>query len=102
MRSFVQTAYTDFVSSRAHVIAASVQRTRYGRQLMLGADARCCSMSFPRFLMFAAIRPTVLDAELEDKSVPRCSVPKAVSKGCTRNTCHAVLGRRAAPGSYSM
>jgi hypothetical protein len=26
VRSFVQTAYTDFVSSRAHAIAASVQR----------------------------------------------------------------------------
>jgi hypothetical protein len=38
MRSFVQIAYTDFVSSRARVIAASVQRTRCGSRMMLGGD----------------------------------------------------------------
>jgi hypothetical protein len=39
VRSFVQTAYTDFVSSRAHAIAASVQRARCGSRLMLDAVA---------------------------------------------------------------
>ena len=59
------------------------------------AARRNATQAFPGFLMFAATRPTLLRPELRVNSQPN-SVPYGLAAS-TRNTCHAVLGRRSSP-----